>query len=620
MLAFRLAVGSLAIAVAYPLCVRVADAQHEQILHTPPLSWTRVNSASYEEVVGQPDARQSAPEEIVPPREYRIINQTPSATRRASPTAPAQNDLGVVDGDAQILDLVKYAGAPLPEALELFANQTELNVVASQQAAQATVSLSIRNVTAVQALDAIAKSCGLWYRRDKGSGVYYLYANGEKESEPALDGARLEVLEREINDTFPDSLVQLSLIGEQIVVRGQAHDFLEANEILALIKLHAPRRDDEKGGERPTVNISQRSLLPNASELGVGISNIASSLSEGLLGDLSPGATIVNLLHIPGEQQVALRVTVAEVSRNAAREVGLNFGINNNQGTPIFRSLVGGVAAVGEMGNLSGGNMPVLLDNGQVQLAIHALRQLSLARTLAEPTLTTLNGRKARFHAGGQFPVPVVTGFTDAGLQGVTFVPFGVQLNFTPYITDGDRIRLEIYAEVSVRDEALATAIGGDAEAGGTQVPGLESRNFETTVELREGQTLAVAGLIQNNFGGKADRVPFFGDLPLIGRGAAFDRLSAGEQELVILITPELVRAIDPHTAPPLPGSDVFEPDDIEFYLGGRLEGRRPENYRSQVRTDFQKQENFVHCEDIYIIGPHGYSCGDQSCSAATLR
>ncbi len=103
----------------------------------------------------------------------------------------------------------------------------------------------------------------------------------------------------------------------------------------------------------------------------------------------------------------------------------------------------------------------------------------------------------------------------------------------------------------------------------------ITQRQFQTTVELREGQTLAVAGLIQNNFSGTSNRVPLWGDLPFIGRTGGVDSLSSGEQELVVLVTPVLVHPLDQCQAPPLPGNDIFEPGDVEFYLLGQLEGRR---------------------------------------------
>ena len=244
-----------------------------------------------------------------------------------------------------------------------------------------------------------------------------------------------------------------------------------------------------------------------------------------------------------------------------------------------------------------------LIDNGRIVSAITALRSLNFARTLAEPNLVAINGQPASFQAGGEFPVPVTTGLVT-GLQGVVFVPFGVQLRFIPYVTDRDRIRLVVSSNVSTRDPASGATIGG------ASVPGLNTRNFVSTVELRDGQTLAVAGLIQNSYGANATRVPLFGDLPIIGRLFALDGSSSNEQELVVLITPMLVHPYDPHQVPPLPGSDIFEPGDLEFYLLGRLESRRPYDYRASVRTDIHRMLRYRHCDDVFISGPHGHSPG----------
>src|SRR5207247_4733876 len=133
----------------------------------------------------------------------------------------------------------------------------------------------------------------------------------------------------------------------------------------------------------------------------------------------------------------------------------------------------------------------------------------------------------------------------------------------------------------------------GVGNVGGTAVPNLSTRNFQTTVELREGQTLAVAGLIQNNIGGKADRIPLLGDLPILNNLTGFSRVQAGEQELVVLVTPELVHPLERKDVPPLPGSDLFEPSDLEFYLLGRLESHHGQDYRSPIRTDWSKITNY---------------------------
>jgi pilus assembly protein CpaC len=401
--------------------------------------------------------------------------------------------------------------------------------------------------------------------------------------------ARLErvykALEEEVNRAFPDSWVCITLVGDKVVLSGQAKDVAEAAQILRIVQANAPGQAAQIPVENITLNLQRDPF---------GFDPAAPAALQQYL--LAGAPNIINLLRVPGEQQVMLRVSVAEVNRAAARSIGLNFSITNDQGITVFQQTTG---------NLTG-NLPTLLDNGQVALQINALRTLDFARSLAEPTLVTLNGQTASFQAGGQFPVPVVTGFTAAGLQGTSFVPFGVQLSFTPYVTDRDRIRLVVQADVSTRD------LGQTANIGGTNVPGLNTRNFQTTVELREGQTLAVAGLIQTNYGGTVSRVPLAGDLPILGRAFAADSVTASEQELVILVTPELVHPLEPREVPALPGSDMFEPGDLEFYILGRLESRRAYDYRSPAMTDIDRMARYRHCDQIFIIGPHGHADGQK--------
>jgi pilus assembly protein CpaC len=457
-----------------------------------------------------------------------------------------------------------------------------------------------------------------------------------------------KALEQEINHAFPDSWVCLALVGDKLVISGQAKDIAEATQILRIVSANAPTTDVAQ--QLPVDNIG--STVTNEELDGL----VAPGLRDFFVAG---GQNVINLLRIPGEQQVNLKVTVAEVNRSAARSIGMNFSITNSNGVTVFshntggllssiggqgggglggggaggnglggigniaNQALGGIGSLGSglgFGGLGGGglggggfgggggggvgaaNILANLDNGQVSLAINALRSVGYARTLAEPNLTTMNGQPAQFQAGGQFPIPVVTGFTAAGLQGVSFVPFGVQLSFTPYITDRDRIRINLAANVSTRDVGLGSNIGGSG------VPGLNTRNFQTTVELREGQTLAIAGLIQNNLGATSDRIPLLGDIPIFGNLWKFDRITSGEQELVVLITPELVHPMEPKEVPPLPGSDLFEPGDLEFYVLGRLESRRTYDYRSTVMSDIHRMIRYRKCENLYIIGPHGHS------------
>ena len=408
-------------------------------------------------------------------------------------------------------------------------------------------------------------------------------------------------LEKEINCQFPNSVVCLKLVGDKVCVSGQAYDIGDATKILQLVAASSPNYQQNKTQRAQSREKADPSKIPVAAVGANGIPGLNDFL-------VSPDSDIINQLRIGGEQQVMLRVTVAEVNRSAARSIGVNFSIMNSSGTQVFANNTGQIGQAVQNG-VSGttstvlSNLPVALDNGRINIAINALRTLNYARSLAEPNLVAANGQTATFQAGGQFPVPVVAGnqFNQSQGVGVSFVPFGVQLNFTPFITDKDRVRLNMAASVSTRDLSTGASIAN------SNVPGLNTRNFQTTVEIREGQTLAVAGLIQNNLGTDSNRIPGLGDIPFLGHLTGIDHTSMAEQELIVLVTPELHHAMDHRQQPPLPGADLFEPSDCEFYLLGRLEGRRGKDYRSPVMTDVDRMIRFHRCEEQYIFGPTGF-------------
>jgi len=418
-------------------------------------------------------------------------------------------------------------------------------------------------------------------------------------------------IEVEINRVFPDSRVQLTLVGNKLVLSGECKDVQEATYILNVVRANVlpahkilPGNSDTEGG--PAAKAGED--LEEVSTASGFASGTPGLLNAGLFGQ----DFIVNLLRVPGEQQVMLRVVVAEVNRSASRTIGMNFAVQNgkniifsNSTGGLLNSTLGNNQSTGGLDSIGSGlnNIRASLDNQHVLLSFSALRTLGYARSLAEPNIVALNGQSASFQAGGEFPVPMISGFTAAGLQGVSYIPYGVILQFTPMVTDRDRIRLAVRAVVSTRDVATGAQIAG------ATVPGQQTRNFSTIVELREGQTLAVAGLIQNNLGGDSDRVPGIGDIPFIGNLTGFSRISNAEQELVILITPELVHPLDTRDGYenlPLPGADIYEPGDLEFYLKGRIESRRSTDYRSPVRTEWDRMAAYRRCEQSYIDGPHG--------------
>lgn len=405
----------------------------------------------------------------------------------------------------------------------------------------------------------------------------------------------LEDLETELNRAFPNSAVSLTWVGTQVVVRGQAKDVEEASQILRIVSQSIP--NGNQSGQALTdlkelefLSVPSQDIRDAGSFFGALNGDNISGLNQGRINN-----RIVNLIEVAGIHQIMLKVTVAEVNRSASRAIGANLDFGNPGDAARFFTTLGSPT----------GGASFIVNRGDFELAIRALKELNLARSLAEPTLTTLNGHPANFNVGGSFPVPVVTGQTATGLQGVEFQQFGVQLNFIPVVMDHNRIRLTLQANVSTRDEAAGT------EFDGAQVPGLTARTFMNTVELREGETIAVAGLIQTNLGSTSRRVPFAGDIPFIGRLFSSDGTSYDEQELIVLVTPWLVNPVNTADTPlAIPGSDYFEPDDLEFFLKGSITGHIAEDYRSPVRTDIHKMKAFRRCEQQLIIGQPGHSNG----------
>jgi pilus assembly protein CpaC len=446
--------------------------------------------------------------------------------------------------------------------------------------------------------------------------TYLVRVFPDPEAKERLEHA-YRLLEDQINGYFKDTSIKLKIVGDKLVVSGRVRDYIQGGQVLQIIRANMGRLGMGTGNQS---DAAKAPLVPSA---GIPDPSAANPLSPDTFATAG-GPFVINLLEVAGEQQVLLRVMVAEVNRAAARSIGLNFSVTNKQGITVFSNQTGPVIGSGG-GGLGGGglgggsllsngiglggqlaNLPFTLDAARLPFALSALKTLQYARSLAEPTLVTMNGQTAYFQSGGSFPVPVIGGFgslggVGGGLQGVQYVPYGVIVNYTPYITDRDRIKLLINATVSTRDLETSTQIGGGS------VPGLDSRTVNTTVELRQGETLAIAGLIQYNNGADSTKIPFIGDIPLLNNLTGLQRSQSGEQELLIFITPELVRPLDPGQVAKLPGSEILEPNDCEFYLLGRIEGHCKE-WRGSIRSDLSRIKMYHSVEQLNVYGPAGYS------------
>jgi pilus assembly protein CpaC len=270
--------------------------------------------------------------------------------------------------------------------------------------------------------------------------------------------------------------------------------------------------------------------------------------------------------------QVHLRVRVAEVSRKVIKEFGINWDTLFETGDLLF-GFATGRTAFDLAGNVfrappnAGSAAPDLFassftpGNQTINTAIDALEEEGLVTVLAEPNLTALSGETASFLAGGEFPIPVATDNNDIEIE---FKEFGIQLAFTPTVLSGNRISLRVRPEVSELSNE------GAIEIGGLTIPALKTRRAETTVELGSGQSFAIGGLLSNGVQNAISKTPGIGDLPVLGtlfRSTAFRR---DESELVIIVTPYLVRPVDePMLASPTDGYKA--PTDIERILEGRL-------------------------------------------------
>ncbi len=298
------------------------------------------------------------------------------------------------------------------------------------------------------------------------------------------------------------------------------------------------------------------------------------------------GDRVSNLMTVGGTQQVMLKIRFAEMQRSASKSLGFNinlvFGDGNNFRTDVLTgseigSVTGGgippIPTGGGLGDVNGVGVPaeafglgrLIYSAGNVFLDVllNALEQKGVARTLAEPNLVALSGDTAQFLAGGEVPIPVAQ---DQGEITVQFKPFGVGLSFTPTVVDDDLINLELETEVSSLDTSVQVV------ASGITLTGFSTRRARTTVELRDGQSLAIAGLLQENFTDGKSQVPWLGDIPVLGtlfRSANFQR---NQTELVIIVTPVLVTPTSGEQLA-LPTDRVRLPNEDELFLLGKVEG-----------------------------------------------
>jgi pilus assembly protein CpaC len=292
-------------------------------------------------------------------------------------------------------------------------------------------------------------------------------------------------------------------------------------------------------------------------------------LAERYLGE---DETVLFRVRVASPTQVNLRVRVAEVSRDVLKEFGINWEALFQSGNFTFGFVSGRAVSDGAGSFL---RSPTGADSAFgswesgddfINTALDALAEEDLVNILAEPNLTALSGETASFLAGGEFPIPVDQD-DDNGVT-IEFKEFGISLAFTPTVLSSNRISLRVRPEVSDLSDKGAITING------LTIPALATRRAETTVELGSGQSFAIGGLLSTDIENAISKYPGIGDLPVLGALFRSTRFRSNETELVILVTPYLVRPVDePRIA--LPTDGYRAPSDVERILMGRLHSAR---------------------------------------------
>jgi pilus assembly protein CpaC len=320
-----------------------------------------------------------------------------------------------------------------------------------------------------------------------------------------------------------------------------------------------------------------------------GIVSSTSNLSQvlALTGPYAPLSEekkpkIINLVEVAGVHQVMLEVRVSEISRSLLKRLAINFNYMNSSSGSM------GFSLLSKLTTLPGGAFPPV---GGMQVSdavnaifrffstdtawtvfIDALKEEGLLKVLAEPTLITLSGKTANFLAGGEFPIPVPQSSGAGGtVITIEYKPFGIGLNFTPTVLSDKKINMVVAPEVSDLDFSNALTTSGFV------VPALTTRRVSTVIELADGQSFAIAGLLRDDVRSIVSKFPLLGDIPILGALFRSTSFQKNDTELIVIVTAHLVKPLD-MAKQTLPTDQYVEPDDVDFYLFGNQEGREKTN------------------------------------------
>jgi pilus assembly protein CpaC len=407
-------------------------------------------------------------------------------------------------------------------------------------------------------------------------------------------------LKETLAELFPmEKGILVSADNDRLTLHGSVSDPANLPKVLAIAESYFPPDKDRvrivnllrvPHGIPPDILLKEKfhEILPEENDIRVtqtmdmltlsGTVSSAASLSQVLyIAEALAGGPdkILNLLEVGGVQQVMLEVRVAEMSRGLNRSLGVNFAYLSDSGRNFGASVLSNLSSF-DFNNEGGAGAATSTASSTVNallrfvgydttwtVLIDALKENGLVKVLAEPNLITTSGHSAEFLAGGEFPIPVPQ---ELGVVTIEYKRFGVGLAFTPTVLSNDRISMRVSPEVSEIDFSTAVASGGVA------VPGITTRRLSTTIELADGQSFAIGGLLQSDVRQLVSKFPILGDIPVLGALFRSTKFQKNETELIIIATVHLVKPLD-MSRQTLPSDQYVEPDDFELYLLGRTEG-----------------------------------------------
>ena len=372
----------------------------------------------------------------------------------------------------------------------------------------------------------------------------------------------LEPLRQALDKALPGQPVEVSSVSGSVVLAGAVSDVLVANQAVEYAEAFVRSLNRQ-------LLLVLRSADGGATATGPGAAAAASmsmaTSSNAMVNQQLVAVQVINRMRIRDPQQVMLEVRVAEISKTLLDKLGAQLSARGGSGGDLRWSILTGFLAGGALG------APKAAGTFSIRgLDIDAEKRNGLIKILAEPTIVAVSGHEGSFLAGGVIFLPTPAALGQA--PGLQEYPFGISLKFVPTVLDNGRISLKVAPEVSeVSSEGVTYSSGG----ANLVLPRVNKRNVSTTVQLRDGQSLVIGGLLRNDITQSIKRFPVLGDVPVLGALFRSSQFIAEKSELVVIVSPSLVKPLD--EVPPLPTDNFTPPTPKEFFFDGKLEGSKGE-------------------------------------------